>query len=338
ASVWTGIPAARLSESESERLLKLEDTLRERVVGQENAVRAVARAIRRARAGIRDPRRPIGTFLFLGPTGVGKTELCKALAEALFGDESALIRIDMSEYTERHSISRLIGPPPGYVGCEEGGQLTEKVRRKPYSVVLFDELEKAHEDVWNLLLQIMEDGVLTDALGRKTDFKNTVVIMTGNTGAKTLMGKGGAMGFGTGGSADADEQNKRVYASVTDELRHTFKPEFLNRIDETVFFRCLDLRDAGEIARRLLDEIRLRALRLGITLEADGEAVMKLAEKGFDCEYGARALRRLTVRQVEDALAERILDGTLESGGYARLTVEDGKIALRAETSVTKAV
>ena len=270
-SNWTGIPVTRLNESESARLLTLEETLHARVVGQEDAVRAVARAIRRGRVGVKDPKRPVGSFLFLGPTGVGKTELSKALAEAVFGSEDAMIRIDMSEYMEKHTVSRLIGSPPGYVGYDEGGQLTEKVRRKPYSVVLFDEIEKAHEDVWNILLQILEDGVVTDAQGRKVDFRNTAVIMTSNIGAKSITAAGTPLGFAPEEQKSADAQFAAVKAAVIAELRRTFRPEFLNRVDETIVFRRLSREDCAEIARRLLAQTVSRAAALGITLEADEE-------------------------------------------------------------------
>ena len=328
-SDWTGIPVTRLTEDEGERLLHLEETLHERVVGQDEAVSAVARAIRRGRVGIKDPKRPIGSFLFLGPTGVGKTELCKTLAEAMFGDENAMIRIDMSEYMERHTVSRLVGSPPGYVGYDEGGQLTEKVRRKPYSVVLFDEIEKANEDVWNILLQILEDGVVTDAQGRKVDFKNTVIVMTSNVGAKSITARGGTLGFtheeGTSEGANDDE---KVREAVMAELRRTFKPEFLNRIDETVVFRRLSEDDIAEIARRMLANTEKRVAKLGVTLDADDAAVRKLAKTGFDPMYGARPLRRVIQSQVEDAVAEQLLEGKLKNGSHATITVADDKLRI----------
>ena len=325
---WTGIPVTRLTEDEGERLLNLEKTLHERVVGQDEAVSAVARAIRRGRVGIKDPKRPIGSFLFLGPTGVGKTELCKTLAEAMFGDENAMIRIDMSEYMERHTVSRLVGSPPGYVGYDEGGQLTEKVRRKPYSVVLFDEIEKAHEDVWNILLQILEDGVVTDAQGRKVDFKNTVIVMTSNVGAKSITAKGGTLGFAHEETADAANEDEKVREAVMAELRRTFKPEFLNRIDETVVFRRLTEDDIAEIARRMLASTEKRIAELGVTLDADDAAVKKLAKTGFDPLYGARPLRRVIQNQVEDAVAEQMLEGKLKNGSHAHITVEDDKLCI----------
>jgi len=318
-SNWTGIPVTRLNESESARLLALEATLHARVVGQDEAVRAVARAVRRGRVGVKDPRRPVGSFLFLGPTGVGKTELSRALAEAVFGSEEAMIRIDMSEYMEKHSISRLIGSPPGYVGYDEGGQLTEKVRRKPYSVVLFDEIEKAHEDVWNLLLQILEDGTVTDSQGRKVDFRNTAVIMTSNVGAKSITAAGTPLGFAPQARESADARFAAVKSAVTAELRRTFRPEFLNRVDETIVFRQLQKEDSAEIARRLLAQTCSRAAALGITLEIREECAASLAERGCDAVYGARPLRRLISTEVEDALATCLLDGTLASGDTAVL-------------------
>ncbi len=328
-SNWTGIPVTRLNESESARLLTLEETLHARVVGQEDAVRAVARAIRRGRVGVKDPKRPVGSFLFLGPTGVGKTELSKALAEAVFGSEDAMIRIDMSEYMEKHTVSRLIGSPPGYVGYDEGGQLTEKVRRKPYSVVLFDEIEKAHEDVWNILLQILEDGVVTDAQGHKVDFRNTAVIMTSNIGAKSITAAGTPLGFAPEEQKSADAQFAAVKAAVIAELRRTFRPEFLNRVDETIVFRRLSREDCAEIARRLLAQTVSRAAALGITLEADEDCAVSLAERGYDVSYGARPLRRLIRSEVEDALATCLLNGTLASGDTAVLAAENGTLCVR---------
>ena len=328
-SNWTGIPVTRLNESESARLLTLEETLHARVVGQDEAVCAVARAIRRGRVGVKDPKRPVGSFLFLGPTGVGKTELSKALAEAVFGSEDAMIRIDMSEYMEKHTVSRLIGSPPGYVGYDEGGQLTEKVRRKPYSVVLFDEIEKAHEDVWNILLQILEDGVVTDAQGRKVDFRNTAVIMTANIGAKSITAAGTPLGFAPEEQKSADAQFAAVKEAVIAELRRTFRPEFLNRVDETIVFRRLSREDCAEIARRLLAQTVSRAAALGITLEADEDCAASLAERGYDVSYGARPLRRLIRSEVEDALATCLLDGTLASGDTAVLAAENGTLCVR---------
>lgn len=325
-SGWTGIPVTRLTEDESQRLLHMEDQLHRRIVGQDDAVRAVARAIRRSRVGLRDPRRPIGSFLFLGPTGVGKTELCKTLAETMFGDERALIRLDMSEYMERHTVSRLIGSPPGYVGHEEGGQLTEKIRRKPYSVLLLDEIEKAHEDVWNVLLQILEDGRVTDAQGRAVDFRNTVVVMTSNVGAGHILSSGGRLGFDSAASGDEEAAFRRTRETVMEELRRTFRPEFLNRVDEIIVFRRLSRTDITEIARRMLRATAERMAAVGITLQADEDAVEELAREGYDPKYGARPLRRCLQEKLEDAVAEQLLDGTLHSGDTARLTLEGDRL------------
>ena len=335
---WTGIPVTRLTEDEGQRLLRLEDTLHERVVGQDEAVTAVAKAIRRGRVGLKDPKRPIGSFLFLGPTGVGKTELCKTLAEAMFGDENAMIRIDMSEYMEKHTVSRLIGSPPGYVGHEEGGQLTEKVRRKPYSVVLFDEIEKAHEDVWNILLQILEDGIVTDSQGRRVDFKNTVIVMTSNVGAKNITAADTArLGF-DGGEQENDEAKRfaRIREAVMAELKRTFRPEFLNRIDETIVFRQLDEEDIRKIARRMLEVTGGRMAQQGITLQADDDAVAALAKDGFDAQYGARPLRRAIQNTVEDTVAELMLEGKLLSGDTAHVRLKDGKVIIEKEDAPAK--
>ena len=326
---WTGIPVTRLTEDESQRMLKLEEVLHKRVVGQDEAVTAVAKAIRRSRVGLKDPKRPIGSFLFLGPTGVGKTELCKALAEVMFGSENDMIRIDMSEYMEKHTVSRLVGSPPGYVGHEEGGQLTEKVRRKPYSVVLFDEIEKAHEDVWNILLQILEDGIVTDSQGRRVDFKNTIIVMTSNVGARNITAADKPLGF-DGRETEADEKARfdRIKQAVMDELRRTFKPEFLNRIDETIVFRQLTEEDIRRIAQRMLEITGKRMAQQGITLLADDEAVTALAKDGFDPQYGARPLRRAIQNEVEDAVAEQMLEGKLQSGDTAHICLQDGKVAI----------
>ena len=322
--LWTGIPVTHLSESEGERLLRMEEILHRRVVGQEEAVRALCRCLRRSRVGLKDPRRPIGSFLFLGPTGVGKTELCRALAEVLFGQEEALLRFDMSEYMERHTVSRLIGSPPGYVGHEEGGELTEKVRRRPYSVVLFDELEKAHEDIWNLLLQILDDGHITDAQGRRVDFRNTVIVMTGNLGARRLAAGGGKLGFSTGDRQDSCED------AVRRELHQVFRPEFLSRVDETIVFRPLEQPQLGQIVRRMLEDLCGRMETLGITLEAGEEAVAALAAAGFAEKNGARALRHILHTQVEDAVAEEILAGRLKAGDTAALVAREGAVAVMA--------
>ena len=330
-SGWTGIPVTRLTEDEGQRLLHMEDILHKRVVGQDEAVKAVARAIRRGRVGLKDPKRPIGSFLFLGPTGVGKTELCKSLAEAMFGDENAMIRIDMSEYMERHTVSRLIGSPPGYVGHEEGGQLTEKVRRKPYSVVLFDEIEKAHEDVWNILLQLLDDGRITDSQGRTVDFKNTVIVMTSNIGARSLTAMGSKLGFSAeerDSDPDAEKKFETAREQVMAELRQTFRPEFLNRIDDIIVFRALTEQNIEEVARRMLKTVADRMETMDIHLDASDEAVKELAKEGFDPKYGARPLRRAIQSKVEDAVAEKMLDGTLKTGDTAKLAVEDDKLVV----------
>ena len=333
---WTGIPVTRLTEDESMRLLKLEEKLHQRVVGQDEAVNAVAKAIRRSRVGLKDPKRPIGSFLFLGPTGVGKTELCKTLAEAMFGDENAMVRIDMSEYMEKHTVSRLVGSPPGYVGHEEGGQLTEKVRRKPYSVVLFDEIEKAHEDVWNILLQILEDGIVTDSQGRKVDFKNTIIVMTSNVGAKNITADAARLGFD--GSEKGEKESEevrfdRIRDAVMADLKRTFRPEFLNRIDEIIVFRQLTEDNIRQIARRMLDVTGARMAQQGITLAADDDTVAELARDGFDPQYGARPLRRAIQSMVEDAVAEKMLEGQLKSGDTAHVRLRDGKVVIESEAA-----
>ena len=311
-SGWTRIPVKKLEEEESERLKKLESILHERVVGQDEAVTAVAKAIRRGRVGLKDPRRPIGSFLFLGPTGVGKTELCKALAEAMFGTESALIRVDMSEYMEKHSVSKMIGSPPGYVGYDEGGQLSEKVRRNPYSVILFDEIEKAHPDVFNVLLQVLDDGHVTDAQGRKIDFKNTILIMTSNAGAENIISPK-RLGFT---SVDDEQENYRFMKDrVMEEVKRIFKPEFINRIDEVMVFHPLNKENMKEIVSIMLKTINRRTKQqMGITLHVSEESREYLIDKGYDAKYGARPLRRTIQSMVEDKLAEEILDGTVKEG------------------------
>lgn len=321
-SSWTGVPVAQLTEEESARLLRLEDELHRRIVGQEEAVTAVAKAIRRGRVGLKDPKRPIGSFIFLGPTGVGKTELCKALAEAMFGSENMMIRLDMSEYMEKHTVSRLVGSPPGYVGFEEGGQLTEKVRRNPYSVILFDEIEKAHPDVFNMLLQILEDGILTDSQGRRVDFKNTVIIMTSNVGARLITDKKVSFGFG---DADESSDTKDVKEAVLGELRNTFRPEFLNRVDDIIVFSKLNKEQIAEIADKMLSGLKKRLEALNITLNFDEKVKYALAEKGFDPVYGARPLRREIQNKIEDALSEKILDSSIKNGDTVLCTEQDGK-------------
>ncbi|MDE7243188.1 MAG: ATP-dependent Clp protease ATP-binding subunit [Oscillospiraceae bacterium] len=326
---WTGIPLFKLTEDEGQKLLHLEAELKRRVVGQDEAVAAIAGAIRRGRVGLKEPNRPIGSFLLLGPTGVGKTELCRALAEAMFGQEDAIIRIDMSEYAEGHTASRLVGSPPGYVGHEEGGPLTEKVRRKPYSVVLFDEMEKAHQEVWNLLLQILEDGSLTDSHGKKADFKNTVIVMTSNVGAQQIT-KTTPLGF-AGNENSAGERQERIRRSVTDELRRTFRPEFLNRIDDTIVFRQLTEEDLCEITRRLLRQTGQRVESLGLKFHAEEDAAACLAREGYDPANGARPLRRKIHAYVENPIAEGVLAGTFTAGDRLVLCLEENKPVIRKE-------
>ena len=326
-SQCTGIPVAAITRDESRRLLHMEETLARRVMGQEDAVRAVSAAVRRSRVGLGDPHRPIGSFLFLGPTGVGKTELCRSLAETLFGDEKALIRVDMSEYMERHSVSRLIGSPPGYVGHEEGGQLTEAVRRKPYSVVLFDEIEKAHEDVFNLFLQVMEDGCLTDSFGRKVDFRNTVIVMTSNIGAKAITENRTPLGFAPRDS-NRERTDRDIRALVLKDLRRTFRPEFINRVDEIIVFHQLSRSVLRQIAQKLLEGVSERMEKTGICLSVDDSALDALVQLGFDPIYGARPLRRAIRTAIEDPAAELLLSGALSEGDTALVGSRDGKIVL----------
>jgi len=328
-SGWTGIPVTSLTESESERLLKMEDILHKRVIGQDEAVSAVSRAIRRGRVGLKDPKRPVGSFLFLGPTGVGKTELCKALAEAVFGDESAMIRIDMSEFMEKHTVSKLIGSPPGYVGYDEGGQLTEKVRRKPYSVILFDEIEKAHEDVFNIMLQIMDDGILTDSQGRRVDFKNTIIVMTSNVGARNITDRRSGLGFDSSDSKKGGEKDvEEIRSLVMKDLRSTFRPEFLNRVDSVIVFHQLSREDIKKIASNMIATVAARLEGLGIGLDVTEEALDKLAEQGFDPVYGARPLRRTIQSVIEDTVAEKMLEGVLKTGDTAAAVLENDKIVV----------
>ena len=331
-SGWTGIPVTSITEDESERLLKMEESLHKRVVGQDEAVSAVARAIRRGRVGLKDPKRPIGSFLFLGPTGVGKTELCKALAEAMFGDEGAMIRVDMSEYMEKHTTSKLIGSPPGYVGYDDGGHLAEKVRRKPYSVLLFDEIEKAHEDVFNIMLQIMEDGILTDSQGRRVDFKNTVIVMTSNAGARNITEKRAKLGFDAGLDDSDKADSEMIYEAVMEEVKRVFKPEFLNRIDEMIVFHKLNRAEIKEICAKMLEMTKLRMDAIGIDMQADESAIELLSERGFDPVYGARPLRRTIQSAVEDTVAEKMLDGSVKAGDTATIIARDGKIELLIKT------
>ena len=323
-SLWTEIPLSSLDESESQRLQGLEEQLKQRIIGQDEAVGAVARAIRRSRVGLKDPRRPVGSFLFLGPTGVGKTELCRALAATVYGDENAMIRLDMSEYMEKHSVSRLIGSPPGYVGYEDGGQLTEKVRRKPWSVVLFDEIEKAHEDVWSILLQIMDDGHLTDSTGRRVDFSNTVIVMTSNIGAKTITENRPALGFADSQRRDEEDMNQKVMA----ELRATFRPEFLNRVDETIVFHRLSEEHLCAITQTLLEQVKQRFQALGITLLVPEDTARWLASQGHDDKFGARPLRRTVQHCIEDAAAEQLLEGKIGPGDRVAAAVCGDQVSL----------
>ena len=338
-SGWTGVPVTTLTEAESARLLGLEEALHRRVVGQEEAVRAVARAVRRGRVGLKEPGRPTGCFLFLGPTGVGKTELCKALAATLFGSEEALLRFDMSEYMEKHAVSRLIGSPPGYVGHEEGGQLTEKVRRRPYCVVLFDEIEKAHPDIWGILLQIMEDGMVTDAQGRKADFKNAIVVLTSNVGAARITAKGSKLGFSATERRDGETRPiEELKAAVLDDLKKVFRPEFLNRLDETIVFTQLGRTEIQAIARRMLERVGERMKALGVTLRFTDRALETLADQGFDPDYGARPLRRTIRAQVEDVAAEQLLSGALQAGDTALVDGAENGLRLYAQPAGTQAL
>ena len=324
-SSWTGIPVSKLAQTETEKLLNLEEILHSRVIGQEEAVKAVSKAVRRARAGLKDPKRPIGSFIFLGPTGVGKTELARALAEAMFGDEDAMIRVDMSEYMEKHSTSRLVGSPPGYVGYDEGGQLTEKVRRKPYSVILLDEIEKAHPDVFNILLQVLEDGRLTDSKGRTVDFRNTVVIMTSNVGADALK-RNKYVGFNI---QDGEQDYKDMKGKVMEELKKAFRPEFLNRIDEIIVFHSLEKDHLKQIVSLMGDQLTLRLKEQEINLELTDAAKLKIADEGFDPEYGARPLRRAIQKHIEDRLSEELLKGTVLTGQHVTIDVKDGEFEVK---------
>ena len=322
-AMWTGVPVSQLTEEESQRLLRLEETLHKRVVGQDEAVTAIARAIRRGRVGLKDKDRPIGSFIFLGPTGVGKTELSKALAQAMFGDEKAMIRFDMSEYMEKHTVSRLVGSPPGYVGFDEGGQLTEAVRRKPYSVLLFDEIEKAHPDVFNILLQLLEDGRVTDSQGKTVDFKNTVVIMTSNAGARLITDRQSSLGFAGAETAAGDFE--KIKAAVTGELKNLFKPEFLNRVDDIIVFHKLTREDTGRIAGKMLGTLSGKLRELGVEVEFTPAAVELIAEKGFDQVYGARPLRRAIQSELEDVISQRLLEGSMAAGKKYRCEAVEGE-------------
>ncbi len=324
-SSWTGVPVSQMTEEESERLLKMEDELHKRIIGQDAAVSAIARAIRRGRAGLKDPRRPIGSFIFSGPTGVGKTELTKALAAALFGDENAMVRLDMSEYMEKHTVSKLIGSPPGYVGFDEGGQLTEKIRRKPYSVILFDEIEKAHPDVFNMLLQILDDGILTDSQGRKVDFKNCVIIMTSNVGARAIVEEKAAFGF----TGNTETTEAGIKEAVMSELKNTFRPEFLNRVDDIIVFNRLTEDDIKRIAENLLANLEKRMADIEISMTFDDTVKNFVAKAGYDKAYGARPLKRVIQTRIEDVLSEKILDKTVEKGkSYTCSADENGEITV----------
>ena len=326
---WTGIPAYKITETESDKLRHLEENLHKRVIGQNEAVSAVAKAIRRGRVGLTDPNRPTGSFLFLGPTGVGKTELAKALAEAMFGNEDAMIRIDMSEFMESHSVAKLIGSPPGYVGYDEGGQLTEKVRRKPYSVILFDEMEKAHPDVMNMLLQILEDGRLTDSQGRTVNFKNTIIIMTSNVGAKLITDKN-KLGFANDKSAENEKQEyENIKKEVLAELKKQFRPEFINRIDDIIVFHKLNNEDINKIMEIMLKQVQKRLELQNYKVEIDDSAKELIAKKGVDNNYGARPLRRSIQNMLEDKIAEAILDGIIKPGKKAVATAKDDEIIIK---------
>ena len=324
-SEWTGIPVVQLTKEESERLLNMENVLHERVIGQSEAVTAIAKAIRRGRVGLKDPKRPVGSFIFLGPTGVGKTELCKALAEAMFGDENAMLRLDMSEYMEKHTVSKLIGSPPGYVGFEEGGQLTEKVRRKPYSVVLFDEIEKAHPDVFNMLLQILEDGRLTDSQGRTVDFKNTIIIMTSNVGARLITEKQSSLGFNSENENAEESEKKDIKELVTGELRKVFRPEFLNRVDDIIVFNKLNKDEIKQIAVKMLKTLENRLDKMNIKISFTDNAISEIADKGFDENYGARPLRRAIQNEIKDPLSEQMLEGKVKDGAVVTCDFADGQ-------------
>lgn len=321
---WTKIPVSRLTESEASRLQKLEETLHKRVIGQEEAVSAVSKAVRRGRVGLKDPKRPIGSFLFLGPTGVGKTEVSKALAEAVFGNEESMIRVDMSEYMEKHSVSKMIGSPPGYVGHEDGGQLSEKVRRNPFSVILFDEIEKAHPDVFNILLQVLDDGHITDSQGRKVDFKNTIIIMTSNAGAQSII-EPKKLGFGA--KEDEKQDHERMKASVMEEVKRIFKPEFLNRIDETIVFRALNKDDMKKIIGIMVRDLQKRCKeQLQIDLVVREAAKESIVEKAYDRKYGARPLRRKLQDEVEDRLADALIRGEIHAKDRVIVTTKNKEI------------
>ena len=331
-STMTGIPTTKITEKESERLLKLEETLHNRVIGQDQAVVSLSKAIRRARVGLKAPNRPIGSFIFAGPTGVGKTELAKALAEAVFGSEDNMIRVDMSEFMEPHSVAKLIGAPPGYVGFDDGGQLTEKIRRKPYSVILFDEIEKAHPDVMNMLLQILEDGRLTDSQGRTVNFKNTVIIMTSNIGARLITEKK-SLGFTNSSEEDENKEYEEIKKNVMAELKKQLRPEFINRIDDIIVFHKLNDEEINSIIDLLLKNVEQRLVEQGLNIKIDKSVKELIAKKGVDKEFGARPLRRAIQNIVEDKLAEEILDGNIKPGLEAKLVAKDDKVELKVKAT-----
>jgi ATP-dependent Clp protease ATP-binding subunit ClpC len=328
--MWTGVPVMQIAQEESQRLLLMEDELRKHIIGQEEAIEAISKAVRRARAGLKDPRRPIGSFIFLGPTGVGKTELTKALARFMFGSEDALIQLDMSEFMERHTVSRLIGAPPGYVGYEEAGQLTEALRRKPYSIVVFDEVEKAHPEAHNMLLQIMEEGHLSDAKGRKVDFSNAIIVMTSNVGADMIK-RQSSMGFSLKSDEDLEEQQAydEMRKKLMESLRRVFRPEFVNRVDNVIVFRALSKDDITQIVELELDKVSQRLEKHDISLTATQEALDKLAELGYDPDFGARPLRRVIQQKVEESLSDALLAGEFEDCEAIIVDVEDDEIVLR---------
>lgn len=317
-SDWTGIPVTKIQQEESQRLLDMEKILHQRVIGQEEAVKSVSRAIRRARVGLKDPKRPVGSFIFLGPTGVGKTELSRALAEVMFGEEDAMIRIDMSEYMEKHTVSKLIGSPPGYVGFDEGGQLTEKVRRKPYSVILFDEIEKAHPDVFNILLQILDDGRLTDGQGKTVDFKNTIIIMTSNVGAHTIR-KQKTLGFAVNQEDMAKNEYEKMKENVMGELKRSFRPEFLNRVDDIIVFHSLDKEYITKIVDLMVEDLKKRLKVLNMDIDVTQRAKEYIADEGYDPQFGARPLKRAIQKLIEDKLSEELLKGTVDAGSHIQI-------------------
>ena len=328
-SSWTKIPLEKMKEEESERLLKLDEAMHQRVIGQEEAVAAVVKAVRRGRVGLKDPKRPIGSFLFLGPTGVGKTELSKALAESVYGDETSIIRVDMSEYMEKHSVSKMIGSPPGYVGYDEGGQLSEKVRRNPYSLILFDEIEKAHQDVFHILLQVLDEGHITDSQGRKVDFKNTIIIMTSNAGAQNIVNPK-SLGFAT--SENEGVNYEKMKEKVMEEVKFTFKPEFINRIDDIIVFHTLQKDEIKQIAKLQLTQLAERAdKQLTISLHYEESVYDFVMKKGYDEKYGARPLKRVIQSKIEDSLAEEILKGAVKKGDSIRVSEKEDKIYFEKE-------